>query len=52
MAGVRDGRVDLTAMLRSTPPAPMELQPIDDIIIAPIAIEPLAPMSDAEGVRQ
>jgi hypothetical protein len=52
IAGVRDGRVDLAAVHRSLPLAPMEPVPVVDIDIAPIAIEPIAPPSGAEGARQ
>lgn len=52
IAGVRDGRVDLAAVHRSVPLAPMEPAPVVDIDIAPIAIEPIAPPSGAEGARQ
>jgi hypothetical protein len=51
IAGVRDGRVDLTAAQHSTPPLPMELAPHADIVIDPITIEPIAPPSGAEGAR-
>jgi len=50
IAGVRDARVDLTSLLKEAPPAPMALQPIDDLAISPITIEPLAP-SGVEGER-
>jgi hypothetical protein len=52
IAGVRAGRVDLTAVHRSVPLAPMEPPPVVDIDIAPIAIAPIAPPSGAEGARQ
>lgn len=51
IAGVSDGRVDLTTLLNEAPPAPMELQPIADIVILPITIEPLAPAAGT-GERQ
>lgn len=51
IAGVRDGRVSLTAAQASVPLASMELPPVTDIDIAPIIIEPIAPPSGAEGVR-
>jgi hypothetical protein len=51
IAGARNGRVDLAAVQQSTSPAPMELEPVADIVIAPITIEPLAPLAGAEGVR-
>jgi hypothetical protein len=51
IAGVREGHVDLTAILKSETPAPMALEPVTDLVIAPIIIEPIAPVSGAEGVR-
>jgi len=51
IAGVRDGRVDLSAAQRSTAPLSMELEPVTAIVIAAITIEPIAPQSGAEGVR-
>ena len=51
IAGVRDGQVDLRAAQNSVSPAPMELSPITDIVIAPITIEPIAPPTGAEGAR-
>jgi hypothetical protein len=51
IAGVRDGRIDLTAAQKSSSPAPLDLEPVTDIVIAPITIEPIAPLSGAEGVR-
>jgi hypothetical protein len=51
IAGVRDGRVDLAAAQKSASPASMDLDPVTDIVIAPITIEPIAPASGAEGVR-
>jgi hypothetical protein len=48
IAGVRDGHVDLTAAQESSSPAPMDLEPIAEIVIAPIRIEPLAPQG-AQG---
>jgi hypothetical protein len=51
ITGVRDGRVDLSAAQRSTAPLPMELEPVTAIVIAPITIEPIAPVPGAEGVR-
>jgi hypothetical protein len=50
--GVRGGRVDLGPVLSASVPAAMDLPPIDDIVISPIEIEPLAPPTGAEGVRQ
>ena len=52
IAGVRSNRVDLTPLLQPAGPAPMELPPVDDLVIAPIAIEPLAPQGGAQGERQ
>ena len=51
IAGVRDGHVDLSMMQTSTTPVAMELEPVADIVIAPITIDPIAPLSGAEGVR-
>jgi hypothetical protein len=51
IAGVRDGRVELSGAQHSTTPAPMALAPVTEIVIAPITIEPIAPQSGAEGVR-
>ena len=51
MAGVRSGRVDLSPVLSATVPTAMDLPPVDDLVIAPISIEPLAPQTGAEGVR-
>jgi hypothetical protein len=51
IAGVHDGRIDLTAAQNSVSPAPIELEPVTDIVIAPITIEPVAPLPGAEGVR-
>lgn len=50
IAGVRDARVDLSLLLKGAPPAPMALQPIDDLVIPPIAIEPLV-SGGVEGER-
>jgi hypothetical protein len=47
IADVRDARVDLTPLLKE---APMALQPLDDLVIAPITIEPLVP-GGVEGER-
>jgi hypothetical protein len=52
IAGVRDNRVDLTPLLQPGAPAPMELPPVNDLVIAPIAIEPLTPQGGAQGERQ
>jgi hypothetical protein len=50
--GVRDGRIDLTAAQNSTPHAPVALEPVTDIVIPPLVIEPIAPESGAEGVTR
>ena len=47
IASVRDGRVDLTPLLKE---APMALQSLDELVIPPIAIEPLVP-GGGEGER-
>jgi hypothetical protein len=52
IAGVRTNRVDLSPLLRPGAPAPMELPPVDDLVIAPLAIEPLAPIDGVQGERQ
>jgi hypothetical protein len=52
ITGVRDGRVDLSPVLHASTPEAMNLPPIDNIVIPPITIEPLAPQPGAEGVRQ
>ena len=52
IAGVRDGRVDLSAVQQNAIPAPMDLAPVTDIVTAPITIDPIAPQPGAEGVRQ
>lgn len=46
IAGVRDGRVELTPATQATTPDVMELEPIRNLVIAPIVITPV------EGVRQ
>ncbi len=51
IASVREGRVDLAAAQPSGLQAPMELDPVTDIVITPITVEPIAPLSGAEGVR-
>jgi hypothetical protein len=51
IAGVRDGRVDLSGAQRSTTPVAMDLAPVADIVIVPITIDPIAPFSGAEGAR-
>ena len=50
IASVRDARVDLSPLLNDPMPAPMTLQPIDDLVIAPLVIEPLT-QSGTEGER-
>jgi len=52
IAGVQNNSVDLSPLLRHGAPAPMELPPVDDLVIAPLAIEPLAPIAGAQGERQ
>jgi hypothetical protein len=52
IAAARNGSVALTTHNAAAPPEPMELEPVTDIVIAPITIEPLAPPSGAEGARQ
>jgi len=52
IAGVRTNRVDLSPLLRPGGPAPMELPPVDDLVIAPLAIEPLPLIDGAQGERQ
>jgi len=51
ITGVRDGRIDLMAAQTIASPAPAEVGPVAAIVIAPITIEPIAPMLGAEGVR-
>jgi hypothetical protein len=51
IVAARNGSVALTPAAAADSPTPMELEPVADIVIAPIAIEPIAPMSGAEGVR-
>ncbi len=52
VAGVRDGRVDLTPLLQPAQPPAMDLPPVSDIVISPIIIEPIAPIDGAQGERQ
>ena len=47
IAGVRAARVDLTPLMKE---APMALQPVDNLVIPPITIEPLLP-GGVEGER-
>jgi hypothetical protein len=51
IANVRDQRIDLTPLLQPGAPPPMELPPIDELRIAPITIDPIAPSDGAQGVR-
>ena len=51
IAAARNGSIALTPATEAAPPAPMELEPVTDIVIAPITIDPIAPLSGAEGVR-
>ena len=51
IAGVRDGRIDLTAAQTIASPTAAEIKPVARIVIAPITIEPIAPAGGAEGVR-
>ena len=51
IAGVRDGRVDLSAAQNSSTTRAKELEPLTDIVIAPITIDPLTPLDGTEGVR-
>jgi hypothetical protein len=51
IAGVRDGRVDLTPVQTAAAPTAMDLEPVADIVIAPLTIDPIAPLSGAEGAR-
>jgi hypothetical protein len=46
IAGVREGHIDLTPVIEASTPSVMELEPIRDLVIAPIVIAPV------EGVRQ
>ena len=50
--GVRDGRIDLAPVLAASKPAVMELPPVVDIEIPAITIDPIAPGTGEEGVRQ
>ncbi len=52
LAGVRNNRVDLTPLLQPGIPAAMDLPPVENLVIAPIAIDPLAPDTGAQGERQ
>jgi hypothetical protein len=48
--GIRSGRVSLDPIIGGSVTTPMDLPPVDAIVIPPITIEPLAPIS-AQGVR-
>jgi hypothetical protein len=52
IVGTRQGRIDLAPVLAASTPAVMELPPVADIDIPDIAIEPIAPGTGGEGVRQ
>ena len=46
IAGVREGRIDLTPSTQATAPSVLDLEPIQELAIAPLVIAPV------EGVRQ
>ncbi|HMF96331.1 MAG TPA: hypothetical protein VKE96_18640 [Vicinamibacterales bacterium] len=50
--GTREGRIDLAPVLAATTPSVMELPPVVDIEIPAITIDPIAPGTGGEGVRQ
>jgi hypothetical protein len=50
--GVRDGRIDLAAVVNASAPAVMQLPPAAEIDISAITIEPIAPGTGEEGVRK
>jgi hypothetical protein len=50
--GTRDGRIDLAAVASASTPSVMELPPVTDIEIPAITIDPIAPGTGEEGVRQ
>jgi len=50
--GVRDGRIDLAAVVNASTPAVMQLPPAAGIDISAITIEPIAPGTGEEGVRK
>jgi hypothetical protein len=52
ITGARTGRVDLAVAQQNAIRPAMDLDPIADIVIAPLTIDPLAPSSGAEGARQ
>jgi hypothetical protein len=51
IAAARNGSIALTPAGAAAPPAPMELEPVTDLVIPPIPVEPIAPISGTEGVR-
>jgi len=51
IAGVRDGRVDLSPVLDAKAVDAMDLPPVKDLVIVPLTIEPLVPQSGTEGAR-
>jgi hypothetical protein len=50
--GARDGRVDLEPVLHASTPSVMDLPPVAAIDIPLIVIDPIAPGTGEEGVRQ
>jgi hypothetical protein len=48
----REGRVDLTALLKNPPDAGMDLQPSPEITIPLITVDPIVPSTNGEGVSQ
>jgi len=52
LAGVRTNRVDLSPLLTPTAQSPTATPAASDLVITPIAIEPLAPQGGAQGERQ
>jgi len=50
--GASDGSIDLAPVVAAAPPPVMELPPVVDIEIPAITIEPIAPGTGEEGVRQ
>jgi hypothetical protein len=50
IASVRDARVDLAPLMREAQPAPMEFEPVQDLVIPTITIEPLV-SGGVEGER-
>lgn len=51
LAGVREGRFDLTPLAPANVEAASELKPPTDIVIPPLSTDPLTPVQ-GEGVRQ